>query len=157
MAWKGLAAFSTPWICKEAAHFILLRSDEPLGSATAPGMLQILAHELTHAITGAVPLKGECKDYIWIREATATWGEHWVYPNAQSEHGRAQEFYMEKRRSLDKINGDTDLYSYGSYLFPLYLMLNGQRQAIPAMWRQFRNHDTRRHRCGTESARHESR
>jgi hypothetical protein len=142
--WRGLTLPSTPGRCDDGAHFLLIRSDRPLGSATSSGLLQIVAHEMTHAITGKLPLKGDCKQYTWIREATGTWSEHWVYPNAQSEHERAPKFYIEKRRSLDKIVDETELYEYGSYLFPLHLMLSGRRErAIPQMWREFANHDTR--------------
>ena len=142
--WRGTAPWSSRYECEEAAVFLLIKSDGPLGSATSPGILQIVAHELTHAITARRPLKGECNDYIWIREATATWAEHWVYPNAQSEHRRASHFYVEKRRSLDRVDSDRDLYPYGSYLFPLHIMLRGRRErAIPEMWRQFEHHDMR--------------
>lgn len=142
--WRGVALYSNPYQCKGGPHFLVLRSDWPLGSATSSGLLQTVAHELTHAITGRIPVQGECKDYNWIREATATWAEHWVYPNAQSEHERAPRFFSERRRSLDHLNDERDLYAYGSYVFPLHLMLHGRRErAIPAMWRAFETNATR--------------
>jgi hypothetical protein len=142
--WRGAAPWSSRYECDEAAVFLLIKSDGPLGSATSPGMLQVVAHELTHAITARMPLQRDCEHYRWINEATATWAEHWVYPNAQSEHRRAKLFHVEKRRSLDRVDSDRDMYPYGSYLFPLHIMLSGRRErALPEMWRQFEHHGMR--------------
>ncbi|MGH7467911.1 MAG: hypothetical protein ACRENP_07975, partial [Longimicrobiales bacterium] len=138
--WRGVTMHTdtTTWPCKEAAFFILLNSVNPVGSATSKGLLQDVAHEITHAITGAKPLQGACEDYDWMSEATATWAEHKAYPKAQTEHGPAQGFLADVSLSLDeRTPGDFNSHAYDSYLFPFYLMLTGKEAAIPAIWQAF--------------------
>ena len=142
--WRGVAMFSDPHKCQQSAAFLLLNSEHALGSATRPGLLQDVAHEFTHAITRRKALKGECADYAWATEATATWAEDWAYPRAQSEHGRAYLFFANTRRPLDEKTDDEDnLRAYAAYVFPLHLMLSGKGRAIPAMWEQFRTNALR--------------
>src|SRR5688500_13911114 len=141
--WKGRAEFADPvHVCGESPHYLLIDSRGAIGGATSVGILQTVAHELNHAITGRKPLKDfNCDEYVWIREATATWTEDWVYPRAQSEHETAQHFLRDPRLSLDHVSADeTDKHHYGAYLLPFHLANHGQQLAIPAMWEQFGRH-----------------
>lgn len=133
--WQGLAVPADPAKCKEVAHFLLVDSSKPLGSATSKGLLQNVAHEFAHAITGSKPLQGKCHEYEWLTEATATWAEHKAYPRAQSEHGNAQSFLFDVSISLDWKTGDPNGHAYDSYLFPFYLQTMRMENSIPAMWR----------------------
>ena len=140
-AWNGIAMYADPQKCPEAAYFILLDSKQPLGSETEPGMLQYLAHELTHAITGRKPLLKDCREYSWATEATAEWAEHFVYPGAQSEHPAASTFMRKVHLPLTEDPGTGEAFGYDGYLFPFYLELNGRVRAIPTMWERFGTHD----------------
>jgi hypothetical protein len=138
--WRGMAMNADPYKCEGSASYLLVNSDHPLGSATSIGLLQDVAHEFTHAITARKPLRGhDCRAYIWIREATATWAEEWTYPRAQSEQERAWRFFADARRSLDKLTGGDgyEFDAYASYIFPLHIMLSGKGRALPAMWDHF--------------------
>ncbi|MGH7472304.1 MAG: hypothetical protein ACRENP_30500, partial [Longimicrobiales bacterium] len=140
-AWHGIAMFADPMKCEEAAFFIMLDSRHPLGSETSPGMLQYLAHELAHAITGRKPLLHSCREYAWATEATATWAEHFVYPKAQSEQSWASFFMRKVDLPLTEDPGTGEAYGYDGYVLPFYLELNGRSQAIPTMWERFGTYD----------------
>jgi len=143
--WRGMAMNADPYKCSASASYLLINSENPLGSATSIGLLQDVAHEFAHAITARKPLKGTCQDYIWIREATATWAEEWAYPQAQSEQERAWRFFSDARRPLDHLpnSAEANFEAYASYIFPLHLMLSGKGRAIPAMWEKFAQLDQR--------------
>ncbi len=144
--WAGLAMYADPQVCQDAAFFLLLNGRRPLGSATSSGLLQDAAHEIAHALTGAKPLlNGDCSEYDWMEEATATWAEHKAYPDAQSEHAWASGFLDELHVTLDQSTpgADFNLRAYQSYLFPLYLQLTNQEAAISAIWNEFRRRTLR--------------
>ena len=143
VAWRGILMPADPnnWKCKEGAFYILINSANPVGSTTSPGLLQDVTHELTHAITGAKPLKGGCQLYEWMREATAVWAEHRVYPKAQSEHGHAAGFLNDVSSPLDTYTpGPVNEHAYDSYLFQLYLQFANRERAIPRIWTEFATH-----------------
>jgi hypothetical protein len=139
-SWAAIAMFADPvHHCGESPHYILLDSRRPLGSDRSSGLLQDLAHEFTHAVTGRKPLKDfNCEEYAWIREATGAWGEHFVYPNAQSEQPMAHHFLDDPARPLDAYTeSEQERHHYGAYLFPLSLMFRGRLQSMPKMWENF--------------------
>ncbi|MGH7467455.1 MAG: hypothetical protein ACRENP_05660 [Longimicrobiales bacterium] len=140
-AWNGIAMYADPQKCQEAAFYILLDSKYPLGSETSPGMLQNLAHELAHTITGRKPLLMDCREYAWANEATAKWAEHFVYPKAQPEHFVASGFMSNVHLPLAEDPGTGEAYGCEGYVFPFYLELNGRSRAIPTMWERFGTHD----------------
>ena len=124
--------------CGRNPRYITLASDRPLGGARSPGMLNILAHELMHAIVEAVPwLDEDCSRYRWINEATATWAEHLVYPDAQSEHTHAAQYLNSTEQPLDFEVNEYDQRHYGLYLLPFEIALRGSQARLPALWRQF--------------------
>ena len=90
-----------------------------------------VAHELTHAIVahfkGNLCTEG---DYLWLDEATATWGEHYVYSELFTRRGAAQ-FLADPSLPLETWG---NYHQYGAYLFLFYLeTVRGQ----PALIRQF--------------------
>jgi hypothetical protein len=137
--WKGSANYSDlDHVCGESPRYLLINSARPVGGPTSIGIVQTVAHELTHAITAKVKwLNEDCREYYWFEEATGQWSEDWVYPKAQSEQLAAWRFMQDPRKTLD----DTlDLHQYGAYLFPYYLVSQGKQLAVPEMWKQFGTH-----------------
>jgi len=134
--WEGLADYADAANqCGESPRFLLIDSRYPIGGPTAVGLVQTVAHELTHAITATKEwMNYDCPEYRWIQEATAVWAEDWTYPRAQSEHRRAQQFQIDPRVSLDS---ERDLHQYGAYLLPFYLVNLGHQDVLPEMWRRF--------------------
>lgn len=137
--WRGVAMPADPvFPCDSSARYLLLDSRSPLGGPNSPGLLQVAVHEFTHAITHAAEYRNsDCWEYAWIDEATASWSEHKVYPRANSEHPDARFFLGSPRESLDHYD-ELDKHQYGAYLLPFYLALKKHEQALPSMWRQFK-------------------
>jgi hypothetical protein len=83
-----------------------------------------LAHEMMHAILHGYQLKN-CftTDYRWMHEATATWAEHFAYPDPNPEHGGngrrgAYSYLQDPTYSLDQVDDDRE---YGAYLWFLFV------------------------------------
>jgi len=124
--------------CGASPRYLTIETNQPLGGAGGKGLLNILAHELMHAITQAVPWRGQdCEEFRWIDEATATWAEQVVYPDSESEHARAFNYLVDTEKPLDFAYNEDDPRAYGLYLFPFDLELRGHQAAVPEMWRQF--------------------
>lgn len=139
-SWRAIAMFADPvHTCGKSTHYILVDSRLPLGGDRSKGLLQDVAHEFAHAVTGTQPqLNDDCAEYTWIKEATGKWAEHFVYPNAQSEQDMARYFMEDPRMPLDSMTRDEgERHHYGAYLFPLYLMFHSRLSSIPKMWEQF--------------------
>ena len=77
-----------------------------------------VAHELMHGFLSAFRCTGKCD---WLGEATATWAEHFAYPQTNTEHQLASAFFDKPSRSLDDRPTPTDLHQYGAYVFLLFL------------------------------------
>lgn len=142
-------AADRPWHCGQNPRYITLESRRPLGGPGAPGILNTLAHELMHAISHARWWKDQdCANYNWVLEATGTWAEDFVYPDAQSEQPRAPDYLRQPYLSLDDpgplptTGASVTDRMYGTYLLPFYLArFGGQEAAIPRMWEQFATQD----------------
>jgi hypothetical protein len=106
--------------CQLNPDFVLLDSRPPVGDETHPGVVQTTVHELFHAFQDTFPLATGCyyPEYLWFFEASAMWSEDYVYPNAQSEHPRAEDLLHYPQNPLDSEPRD---HWYGDYLFPFYL------------------------------------
>ena len=121
-AWLGVARASDPKnSCQLSARYLLLDSNEPLGSETSAGMLQTVTHEFFHAIQFNFPLKTGCwqPEYAWFTEASATWAEDYVYPHAQSEQALAYALLNDPQKPVD-LWEENGLHQYGAYLLPYY-------------------------------------
>jgi hypothetical protein len=107
----------------------------------------VLAHELVHALLDLdYPGKCNSNDTRWLHEATATWGEHFVYPLDNSEHIRAAKFLNVTKLPLELQNVP---HSYGAYLWFLFITngdatgtKNANTQRVPATWAALANHDS---------------
>lgn len=107
----------------------------------------IVAHEYMHAVQFAYHPAAACDDEAqrWLREATATWAEDWIFPFVQDEHRFARylldvpELPLEK---FDELPGDPSdpivpiakAHQYGGYLFPYYLAQASDPNLIRKIW-----------------------
>jgi hypothetical protein len=117
--------------CDQSATVIYMPSNLSLGDETHAGLIQYVTHELMHAIQFAGTIQN-CGDYRWLKEATATWAEDFVYKDANSEWGVVSGFLDHPDYSLD---ANANLHDYGAYLWPYFLthQLN-DNSIIRTMW-----------------------
>jgi hypothetical protein len=108
---------TVPANCDQSAVTIYLPDNLPIGSANSPGLIQYATHEFMHAIQFAYTIQS-CGNYRWLKEATATWAEDKVYPNANSEHEAAPDYLNQPTARLDNFSG---MHPYGAYLLFYYL------------------------------------
>jgi hypothetical protein len=103
--------------CDETAVTIYLPRSLPVGSELSAGLIQYATHEFMHAIQFGLTIQS-CGSYRWLKEATATWAEDKVYPDADSEQGTASSYLDRPAARLDDTN---DMHDYGAYLLFYYL------------------------------------
>ncbi len=96
-------------------------------------LMATLAHEFMHVLLFTFP--GDChyNEYAWMHEATATWAEHYVYSNYNTEQVYADDYLQNTRKSLDWDSKYSGLFEYGTYLFFFYLQQFSPNW-IPAIW-----------------------
>jgi hypothetical protein len=79
-----------------------------------------IAHEFMHAIQFAFNVSASRSDYWWLGDATATWAEHYMFPNENMEHPDAPDFLRTLDLPLEVDLPDTDRDAnrrYGGYLY----------------------------------------
>ncbi len=110
------------------------------------GIVQTAAHEITHAIEARFTVSSGCAETAWLAEATATWAEHYTYPQANTEHVYAPDFLDEPTLSLDTT---ANAHEYGAYLWFLYITggdasgtSNTATQRVLRTWNALVNHDS---------------
>ncbi|MBW2964391.1 hypothetical protein KY363_02930 [Candidatus Woesearchaeota archaeon] len=77
-----------------------------------------VSHELFHCFQFAIPLKYDVKPRMWMMEATATWSEHWVWPDYNSEWEYLNSFFDELEVDMITWNEKRE---YSTYMWYLYL------------------------------------
>jgi hypothetical protein len=77
-----------------------------------------VSHELFHCFQYYIPLKYEKKPRMWMMEATATWTEHWVWPDYNSEWEYLGSFFDELQVDMITWNEKRE---YSTYMWYLYL------------------------------------
>jgi hypothetical protein len=101
-------------------------------SLSTPGLIQYTTHEFMHAIQFAYTIQS-CPKYGWLKEATATWAEDYVYKDAQSEQDTAKKYL---NRASVRLDDRTDMHDYGAYLLPYFLThtVDPSASVIRLMW-----------------------
>ena len=101
------------------------------------------AHEFMHAIQFSYDVASYCNsDYSTLKEATAVWASHYVYPNGVNNSGKhyeskyAKSYLSHPDWSYDKKGEDnsTLLFRYGAYLFPLFLEKQFNASIVKEIW-----------------------
>jgi len=99
------------------------------GAALAAKLRANIAHEFMHAVQFAFDRSGPLSEYRWVWDATATWAEHFVFPNDQLEHDDAP-FYL---RTLDEsLEVDLGQRRYGAYLYFFHHVMRLGENIVPA-------------------------
>lgn len=89
-----------------------------------------VAHEFFHALQASI----DFFEHNWWDESTASWSEHFIYPDYDVEHGFLPSYFdnYKMRESLTKEDGR---HEYGSYVWPLYLDLKHGASIIGKIWK----------------------
>lgn len=91
----------------------------------------VVAHEVFHAVQAAY--KQNASSDVWWREATATWSEDFIYPNADTEQSRLKLFLPYSKKSLDSRFDPND-HEYGAYIFPFYITQKYGDDLMKKIW-----------------------
>lgn len=77
------------------------------------------AHELMHGIQSNYDTEDDLTaQLLWLEESTATWAEHFVFKDFDTEHRRAADLMHAPEIPLDGTNGN---HAYGGYLLHMFL------------------------------------
>ena len=115
--------------CEQTPAYMNMNSRLPL----TPGFLSTVAHEFMHAIQFTYDV-GACPDYRWMKEATATWAENFVYPRVNEEHGYGS-VYLDQLQTPLEAYAYKDLRQYGAYTFWFFLENQyGMHEAVVDTW-----------------------
>lgn len=113
-----------------------------------PSHLSTVAHELMHAIQFSYELSAACviPEYRWLADATATWAQHYIYPNPPSppvgdaEHKQAVHFLSRTESPLDCRGASCPNHEYGAYLLPFYIHRRyNDPQFVRRIWEAAKN------------------
>jgi hypothetical protein len=118
--------------CDQTPVVIYMPDRLALGTMTSPGLIQYTTHEFMHAIQFSYTIQS-CPKYGWLKEATATWAEDYVYKDAQSEQDTAKKYL---NRASVRLDDQVDMHDYGTYLLPYFLThtVDTSASVIRLMW-----------------------
>lgn len=104
-----------------------------INAVTDKSVFAAVAHELMHGFLAAFDCRREC---MWFSEATATWAEHFAYPDKNTEFAYTKWFFPFPNIPLDLKVEDQDLHMSGAYLFLLFLQyqLGGELLSNNPTW-----------------------
>ncbi len=116
--------------CEQTSTYMVMNHETPVG----PNLFATVAHELFHSIQFGYDM-GNCSDYDWLMESTATWVEHFAYPDVNSEHPYGTEFLPQNRtKPLDNFEYGLH-YQYGAYLFFFFIQQEfNYPEAVRDIW-----------------------
>ena len=103
-----------------------------------PKTMAVLAHEIFHAFQFSYDVSIGCLSpggqYDWLKEGTAQWAEHHVYPTENTEHVFAKRLLHEPGTPIEE--GGTWGYEryYATYLLPFYLETRAGAGVVKTMW-----------------------
>jgi hypothetical protein len=75
------------------------------------------AHELFHCFQFYIPLKYDVEPRKWMMEATATWSEHYVFPEYNSEFEYLPRFFSTLEQDMITYGDNMEYSRYMWYLF----------------------------------------
>jgi hypothetical protein len=126
----------TDWVAKDTSVHIALSRD-----LSPQGLQAQAAHEFMHAIQFSIDVKAHnMPSYATIKEATASWASHYVYPLNGWESKYAQSYlkggqfgysYDSPRNKNDKSNL---AFRYGAYVLPLFLQTRFGAGIVKDIW-----------------------
>jgi hypothetical protein len=90
----------------------------------------VTVHELFHCFQFIIPLKYERKNIMWLMEATATWSEHFIYPEYNTEWETHEIFFSNLGGSMLYYGDNRE---YATYIWPLYVSQKLGNSAVKDM------------------------
>ena len=135
---NGFEGRTTPvdWVAKNTAVNIALSRN-----LSMQGLQAQAAHEFMHAIQYSIDVKASSMpNYATIKEATASWASHYVYPLNGWETKYAQYYlkggqlshgYDSPRNASEKANA---AFRYGAYVLPLFLQTRFGPGIVKEIW-----------------------
>ncbi len=116
--------------CELTPTYMVLNSRVPL----TPEFFSTVAHEFAHSVQFTYDV-GDCYDYRWLMESTATWVESWLYPQVNQEHGFAGKYLEQIDQQPLEHWAFADDRQYGSYLLWYHAQYNeGRFYAVRDVW-----------------------
>lgn len=94
--------------------FVAIRDNLAFSQANPPGMIEVAAHEITHACEASYDHIEDYAGHRFLYEAVAVWGSDDVYPASNAEHLYAPSLMDHPGLPLDDDGG---IHPYGAYLF----------------------------------------
>jgi hypothetical protein len=129
---EGTTYTSSMTVCRAQPAYIYLNRNLAID-----GLFANAAHEFMHAIQFSYNSIGCPTDYYTIKEATAVWATHYMYPQGifgtRWETRYAPNYLGQPNKAFDQNPGD-DLFRYGAYLFPLYLENRFGAAVVKEIW-----------------------
>lgn len=104
------------------------------------GLIAQAAHEYMHAIQRAYDVAAKnSMEYLALSEPTAVWATQYVFPLNNWEQKYAKSYLSRMEYALDHkpVPGDkvfSENFSYGAYLFPLFLQTKNNATIIRELW-----------------------
>lgn len=100
-----------------------------------------LAHEFFHVLENRMPQGTERFQWVWWREATATWAIEYVYHADNLEHSSRFGLNFPGRYFSDlvadtPIDATQGLSMYGAYVLPWYLAQTRGPQTVAQIWKR---------------------
>lgn len=120
-------AHAYPPACEQRPSYLLV-------DGAKPNLRETVAHEFFHAITWSYNVSVDCVhpgEYQWLNEASATWAEDYVSPQANTEQEYALYFLLAGDWPLETVSG---LRQYGAYLWPFFLAHTSQPGIVRTIW-----------------------
>lgn len=90
------------------------------------------AHELFHSFQEMFDMHYRTTEQIWLAETTATWSEHSVYPDWNSEHLYLNGFFEDLDKKMIGDAGNREYHAYPWYLFLTQWF--GHNEVIKELW-----------------------
>ena len=76
-----------------------------------------LAHELFHVFQRQMGLEEDTPEQRWLREATAVWSQHFIYPNYNDEHRWLSGFFRDLDKQMISIGEEREYETYPWFLY----------------------------------------
>ncbi|MBT4512803.1 MAG: hypothetical protein HOC20_11420 [Chloroflexi bacterium] len=90
------------------------------------------AHELFHSFQEMFDMNYRTTEEIWLAETTATWSEHYVYPDWNTEHLYLNGFFEDLDKKMIGEAGNREYHAYPWYLYLTQWF--GHNELIKELW-----------------------
>jgi hypothetical protein len=132
------APYSSGTTNNTRAAYLVINRDK-IAAASSPFDKKIkanLAHEFMHVLALAHNVKDSWVDgYAFLLESTATWAEHYVFPDDQVETEGVQGYFNNPKINLSRVDESREYTAYVYWLF-LTDQSGGQASIVSQAWKE---------------------